>query len=92
MPRAPQHVYKNKGWVSMGDWLGTGTVAPHLRKFRSFNQARKFARGLGLKSEKYWRLFSKSPGMPNDIPVTPNQVYRDKGWRGMGDWLGTGNI
>lgn len=92
MPRAPQHVYKNKGWVSMGDWLGTGTVAAHLRKFRSFNQARKFARGLGLKSETYWRLFSKSPGMPNDIPATPNQVYRDKGWRGMGDWLGTGNI
>ena len=37
----------------MGDWLGTGTIAPHLprlRQYRSFADARAFVRGLGLKS------------------------------------------
>src|SRR5262249_45910794 len=27
IPAAPWQTYKDKGWVSMGDWLGTGTVA-----------------------------------------------------------------
>ena len=39
----------------MGDWLGTGTVATHLRKYRSFKEARAFVRGLGLKSQAEWR-------------------------------------
>lgn len=30
--------------------------------------------------------------LPADIPANPNQTYKDKGWKGMGDWLGTGRI
>jgi superfamily II DNA or RNA helicase len=26
IPAAPDQVYKHKGWISWGDWLGTGTV------------------------------------------------------------------
>lgn len=35
LPVAPHFVYKNRGWISWGDWLGTGTIAPSLIKFRS---------------------------------------------------------
>jgi hypothetical protein len=35
----------------MGDWLGTGTIAVHMRKFRSFGKARESVRKLMLKSE-----------------------------------------
>jgi predicted helicase len=27
--------------------------------------------------------------LPEDIPAAPWQTYADKGWSGMGDWLGT---
>lgn len=29
---------------------------------------------------------------PKDIPSGPDRVYRDQGWAGYGDWLGTGNV
>jgi len=28
--------------------------------------------------------------LPADIPTNPNHTYADKGWKGMGYWLGTG--
>ena len=27
-----------------------------------------------------------------DIPTSPNNSYKDIGWKGMGDWLGTGTV
>ena len=97
IPTFPYQTYRNKGWVSMGDWLGSGFIAPYLRKYRSFQKARVFVRGLGLKSSAQWRKYCKGKmrtksKLPVDIPSDPNQVYRKKGWAGMGDWLGTGNI
>ena len=76
----------------MGDWLGTGTVATHLRQYRSFKKARAFVRRLGLKSEIEWREYCKSGKKPADIPAMPIKVYAEDGWVGYGDWLGTGTI
>ncbi len=43
IPANPYQTYKDKGWTSLGDWLGTGTVAPFLRQFRPFkSRARSF--------------------------------------------------
>jgi TolA-binding protein len=97
IPADPRKVYKDKGWAGMGDWLGTGAIALRLRKFRSFESALEFARSLGLRSEKEWRSFCKGEMpekglLPEDIPADPRKVYQDKGWAGMGDWLGTGTI
>ena len=89
IPTNPNQTYKDKGWAGMGDWLGTGTIASSLRQYRTFNAARKFARTLKLKGQKEWRLFCKSGKLPADIPATPSQIYKDKGWKGMRDWLGT---
>jgi len=38
----------------MGDWFGTGSVAPSLKEYRSFSNARKFAKSLKLKSKNEW--------------------------------------
>ena len=76
----------------MGDWLGTGTVASHLRQYRPFEEARSFARSQGLRSGKEWREFIQSGRLPADIPANPNKTYKDAGWAGMGDWLGTGTV
>ena len=81
----------------MGDWLGTGTVAAVNMTFRSFEDARSFVRGLNLRSQKEWRDYCKGQlaekgTKPADIPAVPARVYKDAGWDGFGDWLGTGNI
>ncbi len=92
IPAGPERTYKNKGWAGMGDWLGTGTIASQNRRYRTFEDARTFARSLKLRSGTEWTTFTRSGKLPDDIPATPHHVYKQKGWAGMGDWLGTGTI
>jgi superfamily II DNA or RNA helicase len=63
---------------------------------RSFDEARDFARKLGLKSHIEWWQWSsgklKQPDLvdiPPDIPATPETVYSEH-WKGWPDWLGYG--
>ncbi len=92
IPACLKKTYKDQGWKGMGDWLGTGRVANQLKKHRSFTKARQFARSLNLHSNTEWLEFSKSGKLPDDIPAYPNKTYKDQGWKGMGDWLGTGRV
>ncbi len=92
IPRTPHATYKNKGWTSYGDWLGTGRIATFERKYRSFEVARKFVHALKLKNADQWRRYSRSDKRPEDIPSTPPVTYKNKGWTSWGDFLGTGNI
>ena len=96
-PADPYGTYKDKGWTSVGDWLGTGTVANQLREFRPFGEARAFARKLGLRDREEWKKYcsGKLPdhdAKPDDIPVGPYGVYANDGWTSWGDWLGTGTV
>jgi hypothetical protein len=92
VPLTPRHVYEKRGWVSMGDWLGSGAVANQFRTFRSFRQARSFVHSLRLKSQKDWRHYCQSGKKPDDIPANPFRCYKSEGWVSFGDWLGTGNV
>jgi superfamily II DNA or RNA helicase len=96
IPSLPSDAYASD-WVSWGDWLGTGTVASRDMRYRSFKKARTFVRGLGLQSKAEWEEFvagtmPKVGHLPTDIPSNPGNTYRDKGWLGWGDWLGTGRV
>ena len=90
IPLTVARVYK-KEWNSMGDWLGTGYVAPQKRQYRPFKEARKFAQSLNLKNRDEWNAFCKSDKKPDDIPMNPYNSYK-KEFQGMGDFLGTGNV
>jgi superfamily II DNA or RNA helicase len=94
IPSNPRGVYKNKGWKGMGDFLGTGKIATHLREYKSYDKAKLFVHKLNLKSQKEWRKYCKGEfpnlaQLPDDIPASPHKTYKDKGWRGISDWLGT---
>ena len=83
IPSAPRKVYE-EGWLSWPDFLGYESVV-----WRSFEDARDYARSLGLKSIKdEWREWSKSGEKPSDIPASPNIVYKGKGWKSWGDFPG----
>ena len=90
IPANPNNTYK-KDWKRWGDWLGTGTISSHDRKFRAYEDARQFSHKLELKSMTEWRKYCRSGKRPADIPSNPNKTY-DKEWKGWGDWLGTGII
>src|SRR5436305_2913802 len=90
IPSAPERVYcgEFQGW---GDWLGTGTIAPFNREYRSFTEARAFVHTLHLKNREEWQTYCQSREKPIDIPSDPRRVYKRE-FKGMGDWLGTGYI
>jgi hypothetical protein len=97
IPTNPNKTYAQTGWHGMGDWLGTGTIAAQLRKYRPFREARACVRKLKLKSTPGWDAFCKGEmpklgRLPADIPATPRHTYANKGWKSMGDWLGTRRI
>ena len=59
--------------------------------WRSFASCREFARYLELSSQSAWKAWSKVPeNRPDDVPSNPQKVYKDKGWKGYGDFLGNG--
>ena len=89
IPAGPDKVYKNKGWISFGDWLGTGVVAKQKPNWRSFTEARKFVHSLKLKDVEEWTKYYKSGKKPVDIPTNPYTSYKNKGWINYVDWLGT---
>ena len=92
IPSNPNSTYENRGWKGYGDWLGTNSVAPQEKIYRSFEEAKKFAFNLNLKSGTDWKKICKSNNFPDDIPKSVNIVYKDKGWKGWGNFLGTYSI
>ena len=89
IPAGPPRTYK-KEWKGWGDWFGTGYVANFQRNYRSFEEARKFARKTGFKTQTEWRKYD-SRKFPKDIPTNPGITYK-KEWKGWGDFLGTGGV
>jgi very-short-patch-repair endonuclease len=55
-----------------------------------FSDARRWARSLGLKSNKEWRKLPLSE-FPPGIPKNPEEFYGNE-WSNWGDWLGTGRV
>ena len=88
IPSYPNKVYKDTGWIGMGDWLGTGRISNRDRTFKSFEEAREFVHELGLKSGNEWKDYINSGDIPRDIPRNPDSFYAEYGWNGLFDWLG----
>ncbi len=89
IPERPHLEYRDKGWESWEDWLGTRI------KHRDFQTTRKFIRSLKLASRNDWirycsgQLTLKSRRTEN-IYAYPEIAFKDEGWNGWDDWLGVG--
>lgn len=84
IPPNPEFVYPDQ-WKDWGDWLD-----PQKRTYRTFKNAREFARSLNLKDRTEWSRYRNDEGrtfpMPNDIPYSPDRTYRNE-WQGWQNWL-----
>lgn len=84
--------------MSWSDWLTTEPIERIAKNtYCSFKKARRFAKSLGLQTREEWKAWVNGefqafelPKKPKDIPKYPAYVYEESGWRGWGDWLGTG--
>jgi predicted helicase len=92
LPSHPERIYKDKGWIGLGDWFGTGNIKYSEINYRSFEEARAFTHELKFKGYRDWKKYTHSDKMPKDIPHSPLHVYKDSGWISVGDWLGTGAL
>ena len=89
VPSTPAQAYKKEGWLGFGDWLGTGTIAPRLRRkalYPKFESARSFARSLGFKKRAEWDRFCKGD-FPANMSKSPQSTYKNSGWISWPDWL-----
>lgn len=94
IPSNPTNIYKDNGWVGMGDWLDNGTFPYASMDYRSFKEVRIFVRSLGLVTSQEWVAYCKGtipnlPEKPIDIPANVVKQYTKKGWRGFKDFLNT---
>ncbi len=92
IPKAPDVFYKNNGWLSWADFLGSKNIATFNRVYLNYDEARKYIHTLKLNNQKEWQLFLKSKKLPNNIPSSPERVYKNKGWISLNDWLGSNTI
>ncbi|MFZ4680822.1 MAG: DEAD/DEAH box helicase family protein, partial [Flavobacterium sp.] len=88
IPSTPMQIYKNSGWINMGNWLGTDFVPPRLIEFLNYENANSFVKNLKINSQKEWKEYCLSGQKPINIPSNPYQVYQNNGWIDWGDWLG----
>lgn len=89
MPSAPNDTYKGKGWINWGDFLGNNNISKHNRNYKNFEDARKYAHKLRLKSSLEWRNYYGKKILINGVSKYPDKVYKKSGWINWGDWLGT---
>ncbi len=86
IPSSPRYIYSLNGWNGIKDWLGSD--------YLSFEEARDTVRKLGLKNLSEWNKYCKSELNGYDvksynIPSSPRSFYKDNGWSGIKDWLGS---
>ena len=92
IPNNPREVFLNKGWVSWGDFLGTGRLWDNNVNYLNYNDAKKIIKNLNIKTGLKYKEFSKNNLIPDNIPNRPERYYKKRGWVSWGDFLGTGRI
>ena len=87
IPSEPHKAYKNEGWVSWMNFLGTNRVTRANRP--SLNEAKKIVKKKGFKSRRDFLKQRKQDTELQQIPSNPYEAYKDKGWVSWTDFLGT---
>ena len=73
-------VYKNKGWISWGDFLGNDVVANFNKKFYSFEEFKKKCKENNISNSKDYRKYLKKR---TDLKMhsQPDKFYKEwKSW------------
>ena len=86
LPVLAYKTYKDN-WKGWADFLG---AKPKYRDYLPYEKAKKYIQSLNLKNENDLRKAYKAIDFPINIPKKPDRIYKE--WKGMGEYLGTGNF
>ena len=92
IPANANGTYKNKGWKGWGDFLGNFNLRSDWITYRSLRASKKYLKKFKLKSYEDYRKLTLLDNFPKDIPKAPWRVYKNKGWKDMGNYLGNNKI
>ncbi len=85
IPKKAHRFYKNRGWISWGDFLSNGNVKNGEKKFISYDECRELARLNNITSYSNWKQFISNSII--DAPKAPQLYYKE--WLGWGPFLRT---
>lgn len=88
IPKWPDGVYKDKGWISWADFLGNDKLATQKRQYPDLLELKNIARLENITSQKNWINYVKQKPNNYNLPIELSKVYKDKGWKGWADFLG----
>jgi len=88
LPVRPHLEYRESGWQSWEDWLGTEIG------YHDFKPTRSYICSLKLRDKQEWKDFihgrlTHKPKRTGTIPAYPEIAYSDEGWSSWEDWLGS---
>jgi hypothetical protein len=91
-PRDPRQAYKNRGWISWGDFLGTNRVSDNYVERSSYQEAKSLLEPLNIRSATEYRKLHDEGKLPNTLPKKANRYYGNRGWVSWGDYLSNGFV
>jgi len=91
IPASPQHNYP-KDWKGWGEFLQTGNIATYNKEYWSFKTSRDYVLKLKIDNQKGWNEYCQSGKKPAKLHPSPSKKFKNKGWQGFGDFLGTERV
>lgn len=96
IPKSAEVVYKNKGWLFWGDFLGTNKISDNEKNknYLSYSDAQKYMsiHFPFIKSGNQWKQYCKNNIIPTNLPRNPEITYNKKEWTGWAAYLQNNNL
>jgi len=97
IPSDPNKFFKNNGWISWGDFLGTNRVQDNkiIKVYLTYEEAKRWVSDNlnNITTQKKWKEITKENKIPIFIPNRPERYFsKNKSWISWGDFLGTKRI
>jgi very-short-patch-repair endonuclease/DNA-directed RNA polymerase subunit H (RpoH/RPB5) len=86
IPKAPQITYKEKGWISWGDFLSTDNV--YKKNFIEYKKAVEILKKYNLKNQIEYISLIKNKKI--ELPTNPHTYYKE--WISWNDYLSSDTI
>ena len=94
LPRNPDTFYSE--WDGWSKYLGIDIISDNQKhaNYLSYDEAKVYMKNNypNIKSGSQWKKFRDNNDIPLFLPLNPWHTYKNKGWLGWGDYLGTGNV
>ena len=81
IPFAP-HLFYKREWNGWKNFLG------YKHKFVSFEESKNIIRKIGIRGVVQWQKYRKN-NAEKRIPLHPDKIYKNEGWKGWKDYLKT---